>query len=207
MAESSNNINCRSALTTDTTGANNVPENESNFDLGDGEVDSQSTGLSKNTTSTTSIGQEMVSPNQSPPSLPPRPPPASSPPHTLPPFVPELGRHPSPANLSPTTSSAAHRERRLSASHFDVSENRELVKLPALREAEPEARQELLIEKLRQCCTLFDFSLDPLSDLKYKDVKRAALHELVEYIVTQQNVLTEPIYAEVVNMVSHRGYG
>lgn len=61
-------------------------------------------------------------------------------------------------------------------------------------------REELLIQKLRQCCVLFDFS-EPLSDLKWKEVKRAALHEMVEYLSKESNVITEAIYAEALNMV------
>lgn len=57
------------------------------------------------------------------------------------------------------------------------------------------------MQKIRQCCTLFDFS-EPLSDLKWKEVKRAALHEMVEYLSTQNGVITEIIYPEAINMVS-----
>ncbi|KAK1888563.1 Serine/threonine-protein phosphatase 2A 56 kDa regulatory subunit gamma isoform, partial [Dissostichus eleginoides] len=65
----------------------------------------------------------------------------------------------------------------------------------------PLAEQEkLFIQKLRQCCVLFDFVSDPLSDLKWKEVKRAAISEMVEYITHNRNVITEPIYPEVVHM-------
>ncbi|XP_006001572.1 serine/threonine-protein phosphatase 2A 56 kDa regulatory subunit gamma isoform isoform X4 [Latimeria chalumnae] len=65
----------------------------------------------------------------------------------------------------------------------------------------PAAEQEkLFVQKLRQCCVLFDFVSDPLSDLKWKEVKRAALSEMVEYITHNRNVITEPIYPEVVHM-------
>lgn len=49
---------------------------------------------------------------------------------------------------------------------------------------------------------LFDFESDPLSDLKWKEVKRTALHEMVEYVSKNKNVITEAIYPEAVNMVS-----
>lgn len=97
---------------------------------------------------------------------------------------------------------AERRERRLSASRFEISENRELIKLPPIKDVPLNEREELFIQKIQQCCVLFDFSQDPLSDLKWKDIKRQTLHELVEYIVTQNNVITEPIYPEVVHMVS-----
>lgn len=66
-----------------------------------------------------------------------------------------------------------------------------------------EIREELFIQKLRQCCTLFDFS-EPLSDLKWKEVKRAGLHEMLEFVNSQNGVITEAIYPEAINMVSLR---
>ncbi|KAG5890190.1 hypothetical protein JTB14_010653 [Gonioctena quinquepunctata] len=62
-------------------------------------------------------------------------------------------------------------------------------------------REELFVKKIRQCCVLFDFATDPLSDLKWKEVKRAALQEMVEYVTQQKGVITESIYCEAVNMV------
>ncbi|MEQ2205178.1 Serine/threonine-protein phosphatase 2A 56 kDa regulatory subunit delta isoform, partial [Xenoophorus captivus] len=62
-------------------------------------------------------------------------------------------------------------------------------------------REELFVQKLRQCCVLFDFITDPLSDLKYKEVKRAGLNEMVEYITHNSEVVTESIYPEAVVMV------
>lgn len=62
-------------------------------------------------------------------------------------------------------------------------------------------REELFVQKIRQCCVLFDFVSDPLSDLKWKEVKRAALHEMVDYTTAQRGVITEAIYPEAVNMV------
>uniref|UniRef100_A0A182TQW5 C2H2-type domain-containing protein n=1 Tax=Anopheles melas TaxID=34690 RepID=A0A182TQW5_9DIPT len=62
-------------------------------------------------------------------------------------------------------------------------------------------REELFIQKLRQCCVLFDFS-EPLNDLKYKEIKRCALQEIVEHLNNQSNVITEPIYPEAFNMVA-----
>lgn len=62
-------------------------------------------------------------------------------------------------------------------------------------------REDLFVQKLRQCCVLFDFVSDPLSDLKYKEVKRAGLNEMVEYITHNSDVVTECIYPEAVIMV------
>jgi len=64
-------------------------------------------------------------------------------------------------------------------------------------------REALFIEKLRQCMTLFDFIQDPLSDLKWKEIKRAALNELVEYVTQNRSVITDAIYPEAVQMVSN----
>lgn len=64
----------------------------------------------------------------------------------------------------------------------------------------PAEREDLFIQKLRQCCVLFDFS-EPLSDLKWKEVKRTALLEMVEYLSNESNVITEQIYPEAINMV------
>uniref|UniRef100_W5NJ74 Serine/threonine protein phosphatase 2A regulatory subunit n=1 Tax=Lepisosteus oculatus TaxID=7918 RepID=W5NJ74_LEPOC len=94
------------------------------------------------------------------------------------------------------------KERRQSSSRFNLSKNRELQKLPALKDTPPHEREELFVEKLRQCCVLFDFVSDPLSDLKYKEVKRAGLNEMVEYITHNRDVVTEAIYPEAVAMFS-----
>jgi len=48
---------------------------------------------------------------------------------------------------------------------------------------------------------VFDFVHDPLSDLKWKEIKRAALNEAVEYLTSNRGVLTEPVYPEIVHMV------
>ena len=47
---------------------------------------------------------------------------------------------------------------------------------------------------------MFDF-MDPVSDLRGKEVKRSTLHELVEYITAEKGVLTEPVYPEIIRMV------
>lgn len=47
---------------------------------------------------------------------------------------------------------------------------------------------------------LFDF-LDSVTDLKSKEIKRATLNELVDYVSTNRGVLVEPAYPEITNMV------
>lgn len=68
---------------------------------------------------------------------------------------------------------------------------------------QPNEREELFIQKLRQCCVLFDFEADPLSDLKWKEIKRGALMEMVDYVTKNKGVITELIYPEAVNMVNY----
>ncbi|XP_021468119.1 serine/threonine-protein phosphatase 2A 56 kDa regulatory subunit gamma isoform isoform X2 [Oncorhynchus mykiss] len=92
------------------------------------------------------------------------------------------------------------KDKRQSSSRFSLSNNRELQKLPAFKDVPAAEQEKLFVQKLRQCCVLFDFLSDPLSDLKWKEVKRAALSEMVEYITHNRNVITEPIYPEVVHV-------
>ncbi|XP_064402528.1 serine/threonine-protein phosphatase 2A 56 kDa regulatory subunit epsilon isoform-like [Halichondria panicea] len=71
--------------------------------------------------------------------------------------------------------------------------------LPLLKDASPEERTALFIRKIEQCCYIFDFS-DPMSDLRAKEIKRAALNEVLDYVSNYKGVLSEPIYPEVVRM-------
>ncbi len=41
-----------------------------------------------------------------------------------------------------------------------------------------------------------------MSDLRAKEIKRAALNEVLDYVSNYKGVLSEPIYPEVVRMVS-----
>ena len=59
----------------------------------------------------------------------------------------------------------------------------------------------MFIRKLRQCCVGFDF-MDPVADLKGKEIKRATLNEVVDYITAGRGVLTEAVYPEIIRMVS-----
>uniref|UniRef100_A0A8C5GYD4 Serine/threonine protein phosphatase 2A regulatory subunit n=1 Tax=Gouania willdenowi TaxID=441366 RepID=A0A8C5GYD4_GOUWI len=93
------------------------------------------------------------------------------------------------------------KECRHSSSRFSLTKNRELHKLPSLKDVPPADREELFVQKLRQCCVLFDFISDPLSDLKYKEVKRAGLNEMLDYITHSKEVVTESIYPEAVIML------
>uniref|UniRef100_A0A6M2DP15 Serine/threonine protein phosphatase 2A regulatory subunit n=1 Tax=Xenopsylla cheopis TaxID=163159 RepID=A0A6M2DP15_XENCH len=92
------------------------------------------------------------------------------------------------------------KDKRQSSSRFNITNNRELVQLPEISQVPANEREHMFVQKLRQCCVLFDFASEPLSDLKWKDVKRAALHEMVAYVTQENQVLTEAIYPEAVNM-------
>lgn len=63
----------------------------------------------------------------------------------------------------------------------------------------------MFIKKLQQCCVVFDF-MDPVSDLKGKEIKRACLNELVDYIASGRGVLTEAVYPKIIEMVSQLAY-
>jgi len=86
---------------------------------------------------------------------------------------------------------------RLGQKHFHP----ELEALPLLKETPVDQQEELFLLKLRQCCVIFDFS-DCISDLKSKEIKRACLNEIVDYITVTRNCLTENVYPEVIQMVS-----
>ena len=62
-------------------------------------------------------------------------------------------------------------------------------------------QQDLFIKKLKQCCIVFDF-MDPVTDLKSKEIKRACLNEIVDYISVTKSCLGEPVYPEIIAMVS-----
>ncbi len=47
---------------------------------------------------------------------------------------------------------------------------------------------------------MFEFN-DPMMDLRAKEVKRAALNEVLDYISSQKGVLTDTVYPEVIRMV------
>lgn len=64
-------------------------------------------------------------------------------------------------------------------------------------------QEDLFIRKLRQCCFSFDF-MDPISDLKGKEIKRAALNDLSTYITHGRGVLTEAVYPEIIRMVKEK---
>ena len=91
--------------------------------------------------------------------------------------------------------------RRQHSSRFDISDQktRELEKLPGFHEVPPNRRQELFMQKIDQCNVIFDFN-DQTADMKSKEIKRLALHELLDYVANNRSVITEPMYPRVVDM-------
>ncbi|KAF7254142.1 Serine/threonine-protein phosphatase 2A 56 kDa regulatory subunit alpha isoform [Varanus komodoensis] len=77
----------------------------------------------------------------------------------------------------------------------------ELFPLPQLKDATSNEQQDLFCQKLQQCCVLFDF-MDSVSDLRSKEIKRATLNELVEYVSTNRGVIIESAYSDIVKMIS-----
>lgn len=93
--------------------------------------------------------------------------------------------------------------KRQHSSRFDISDQRqrELEKLPGFHEVPPNRRQELFMQKIDQCNIIFDF-VDASGDMKSKEIKRLALHELLDYVANNRQVITEPMYPRVVDMFS-----
>ncbi|KAI9834534.1 MAG: Serine/threonine-protein phosphatase 2A 56 kDa regulatory subunit delta isoform [Sarea resinae] len=93
--------------------------------------------------------------------------------------------------------------KRQHSSRFDVSDQRqrELEKLPGFHEVPPNRRQDLFMQKIDQCNIIFDFN-DASADMKSKEIKRLALHELLDYVANNRQVITEPMYPRVVDMFS-----
>ncbi|OOG00051.1 hypothetical protein ASPCADRAFT_203938 [Aspergillus carbonarius ITEM 5010] len=91
--------------------------------------------------------------------------------------------------------------KRQHSSRFDISDQRqrELEKLESFHEVPPHRRQSLFMQKIDQCNIIFDFN-DPTADMKSKEIKRLALHELLDYIANNRSVITEPMYPRVVEM-------
>lgn len=77
----------------------------------------------------------------------------------------------------------------------------ELTSLPILKNTPKKEQQELFLKKLQQCCIMFDFT-DAALNLKSKEIKRACLNELVEFITTEKGVLGESTYPEIIKMVT-----
>ncbi|CAO3667138.1 unnamed protein product [Umbelopsis ramanniana] len=91
--------------------------------------------------------------------------------------------------------------RRQKSSRFYSHETIELEKLPNFNEVPTHQRHELFLRKLIQCQVVFDFN-DASSQLKGKEIKRQALQEMIDYIVTTKGAIVDPIYPEAIRMFS-----
>jgi len=87
------------------------------------------------------------------------------------------------------------------SSRYRTGGDVELTALPLIKDVPNPEQEDLFIRKLRQCCVGFDF-MDPVADLKGKEVKRATLNEVVDYITAGRGVLTEPVYPEIIKMIA-----
>lgn len=66
----------------------------------------------------------------------------------------------------------------------------------------------LFLRKLTQCCIMFDFTEDSaVSDIRSKEVKRACLSDLIDYISTTRGVITDASTVEIIKMVNKRPFG
>ncbi|KAJ7273640.1 armadillo-type protein [Mycena haematopus] len=103
------------------------------------------------------------------------------------------------ANAKDTIPIVGKPPRKQRSSRFVITEKVEIERLPPFMETPPSERPQLFIKKLHQCRVLFDFN-DASAELKGKQVKAQALHEMLDYITTQRGVITENVYPEVVGM-------
>ncbi|KAG5357083.1 Serine/threonine-protein phosphatase 2A 56 kDa regulatory subunit delta isoform [Yarrowia sp. C11] len=89
--------------------------------------------------------------------------------------------------------------RRHNSSRLEISKERELERLPGFNEVPFRKRAELFLQKVKQCNTIFDFG-DPSSDIQGKDIKRMALHELLDFVTNTRITITDEMYSQVVGM-------
>lgn len=73
--------------------------------------------------------------------------------------------------------------------------------LPAFRDVPASERPNLFLKKLFLCSHVFDFS-DSTKNVREKEIKRQTLLELVDFIQSGSNKLSEPTQEELVKMIS-----
>ncbi|ODQ64493.1 protein phosphatase 2A regulatory B subunit [Nadsonia fulvescens var. elongata DSM 6958] len=91
--------------------------------------------------------------------------------------------------------------KRHNSSRFEISEQRELERLPNFNEVPVNSRGELFLQKIRQCNVIFDFT-DPSADIVGKDIKRMSLQDLLEFISSTRITITDHMYQSVIEMFS-----
>ncbi|VDO85888.1 unnamed protein product [Heligmosomoides polygyrus] len=104
--------------------------------------------------------------------------------------------------IDPFSKRGTSRRRRIvNSSRYHAENEPELVQLPLIKDTPPNEQPALVLQKLAQCQKIFDF-YDPVAQLKSKEIKRAALNELIDHITTTKGAIVESIYPEVIKMVS-----
>ncbi|KAI6220834.1 Serine/threonine protein phosphatase 2A regulatory subunit [Aphelenchoides fujianensis] len=93
------------------------------------------------------------------------------------------------------------RRRPVNSSRYHADNEPELVQLPLIKDAPQAEQTNIAIQKLQQCQKIFDF-YDPVAQLKSKEIKRAALNELIDYMTGSKGVIVESLYPEIIRMVS-----
>ena len=73
--------------------------------------------------------------------------------------------------------------------------------LPLMKDTPVSDRPELFKRKLGACSVVYDFN-NPQAQAKEKEVKRATLMEIIEYVNTSRNCFAEPALEHVVSMVT-----
>ncbi|KJH49134.1 hypothetical protein DICVIV_04764 [Dictyocaulus viviparus] len=89
----------------------------------------------------------------------------------------------------------SRRRRVVNSSRYHAENEPELVQLPLIKDTAANEQPTLVLQKLVQCQKIFDF-YDPVAQLKSKEIKRAALNELIDHITTTKGAIVESIYPE-----------
>ncbi|KAL6547588.1 hypothetical protein OROHE_009293 [Orobanche hederae] len=112
-------------------------------------------------------------------------------------------------NFSPNTSSpgpgragaASPTARRASAAVFPASVIAGIEPLLAFKDVPSSERMNLFISKLSLCCVVFDFT-DPSKNLQEKELKRATLLELLDFVSDDPPKFSEPVILASCKMCS-----
>lgn len=91
--------------------------------------------------------------------------------------------------------------KRSQSSNFNSKSVAELTPLPLFRDSPKADHANLFISKLQQCLVVFNF-LDTTEDIQGKEVKRACLNELIDYVSSSHGVITESLYPHIIKMIS-----
>ena len=82
-----------------------------------------------------------------------------------------------------------------------TSPQKDIPDLPLLKECSPDQSSDLLRKKLNLCSIVFNF-MEAGVDLRAKEIKRASLNELIEFISTNRGVISEALYQPIIYMVA-----